>query len=208
MRSVVLWLEADAVNLNFCTPKLVLFCSDILRDILDMFRSDPVFENDFLKEQNKPTLSPTIVLRILTLAANEIKLRKRQPSLPAKRMDQLREVFNIMQKHYMHPMETTPGEKTWAGDVCIADLVNTEKEPQIGEYWSAANFFSGRDIFAHGGRRIDPNNLGPAAAENLYKNWDFGGSKEESRMFNALSRFHARRGSKAIVSRALEGRYG
>ncbi|KAI4658618.1 uncharacterized protein J4E79_007024 [Alternaria viburni] len=187
---------------------LFLLCSDILRDILDMFRSDPVFENDFLKEQNKPTLSLTIVLRILTLAANEIKLRKRQPNLPAKRMDQLREVFNIMQKHYMRPMETTPDEKTWAGDVCIADLVNTEKEPQIGEYWSAANFFSGRDIFAHGGRRIDPNNLGPAAAENLYKNWDFGGSKEESRMFNALSRFHAGRGERAIVSRALEGRYG
>ncbi|KAI4709096.1 hypothetical protein J4E89_006498 [Alternaria sp. Ai002NY15] len=208
LRSVMLWLEADAINLNFCTPKLVLLCSDILRDILDMFRSDPVFENDFLKEQNKPTLSLTIVLRILTLAANEIKLRKRQPSLPAKRMDQLREVFNIMQKHYMRPMETTPGEKTWAGDVCIADLVNTEEEPQIGEYWSAANFFSGRDIFAHGGGRIDPNNLGPAAAENLYKNWDFGGSKEESRMFNALSRFHAGRGERAIVSRALEGRYG
>lgn len=47
LRSVMLWLKADAVSLNFCTPKLVLLCSDILRDILDMFRKDPAFEKDF-----------------------------------------------------------------------------------------------------------------------------------------------------------------
>ncbi|KAH6879015.1 hypothetical protein BKA58DRAFT_436707 [Alternaria rosae] len=122
-------------------------------------------------------------------------------------MDQLREVYNVMQKYYLRPVKTTLGEKTWAGDVCIANLVNTEREPQIGEYWSAVNFFSGRDIFGHPEQDIDSNNLGPAAAENLYKDWDFGGSKEESRMFNAVSRFHARRGLSAIVSRALEGCY-
>ena len=47
LRSVMLWLKADAVSLNFCTPKLGLLCSDILRDILDMFRKDPAFEKDF-----------------------------------------------------------------------------------------------------------------------------------------------------------------
>lgn len=205
----MLWLEADAVNLNFCTPKLVLLCSDILWDILDMFRKDPVFEKDSLKGQNNPyTMALTIVRRIRTLTANEIKLRQRQPSLPAKRMDQLREVYNIMQKHYLRPVKATPGEKTWAGDVCIASLVNTEKEPQIGEYWSAVNLFSGREIFGHPERDIDSNNLGPAAAaENLYKNWDFGRSKDETRMFNAVSRFHARRGLSVTMSRALEGRY-
>ncbi|KAI4607796.1 hypothetical protein J4E80_009537 [Alternaria sp. BMP 0032] len=208
LRSVMLWLEADVVNLNFCTPKFVLLCTDILLEILEMFRNDPVFEKDFKKGSvNASTLAPDVALRLLTLTANETKLRQRQPGLPAKRMDQLREVYNIMQKHYLRPVRTKPGEKTWAGDVCIANLVNTEKEPQIGEYWSAVNFFSGRDIFGHPGRNIDPDNLGPAAAENLYKNWDFGGSKEESRMFNALSRFHAGWGSKAIVRRAMEGRY-
>lgn len=212
LRSVMLWFEADAVNLNFCTPKLVLLCSDILLDILDMFRNDPAFKKAFWNDIVDPaSLAPSVALRILTLTADEARTRKKRPDDPPMRMDQLREVYNIMQKHYLRPVRTIPDEKTWAGDVCIANLVNTEKEANIGEYWSPVNFFHGKDMLTHPKLdRIDPDRHrpeGPAAASNLYKNWDFGGNKDESRMFNAISRFRGRGPgwSRTIVSRAMEG---
>jgi hypothetical protein len=87
--------------------------------------------------------------------------------------------------------------------------VNTEEETQISEYWSTVNFFSGQDIFRHPelGKigAAESRSEGPAAASNFDKDRDFGGRKEESRMFSAIARFRAGPTWSRIVSRTLEG---
>jgi hypothetical protein len=97
------------------------------------------------------------------------------------------------------------GQATFASQIWSTP----ERRPSFGEYWSAANFFSGYDVFAHPWVYVDyavtPRSEGPAAASKLYKNWNFAGKQEQSRMFSAIARFRGGPDKHAMVMRALEG---
>jgi hypothetical protein len=58
-----------------------------------MFRNDPDFEDVFLKGENNPhSLAKSVALQLLSLTAEEAKVRERRSDHPPERMKQLREV--------------------------------------------------------------------------------------------------------------------
>jgi hypothetical protein len=91
-----------------------------------------------------------------------------------------------MQKIYLRASVTKPGEKTWVGDTCIANMVAFAGEKRRGDRTSPEAFFDSQGIDAKN-IRIHDEDVGLVTAIWLYANWD-PKHKEESRLFNALSK--------------------
>ena len=126
-----------------------------------------------------------MVALLITYAAGEEDATSR-PDTPRPQLQQMKRIHEIMQKHYLRKDVTKPGEKTWVGDTCIAKMVAFVGEKQRGDRTSPEAFFDGRCFGGKDGCPSD-NRAAPAAAMMLYTNWDPKG-KEESRMFNAISK--------------------
>ena len=185
--SLELWMEMDRVNTYFDTLYMMMFCDKILVEIIDELR----FHNgvDRYPTVDSPyTFHVKILSTFFTEVNREEQKARKDPGISRPKLEQMKRVHKIMQDHYLKRVNRMLGKRTWAGDVCITNVVGFADKKRLGRRATPESFFDGHG-FDYENSRLSDEETGPVSAHRLYKNWNWGeAGKGQSKLFTAIQK--------------------
>lgn len=184
--SLELWMEIDRVNTYFDT-----LYDDILRQNLgkDHRRVAVSQRGGQVPDRRQPIhFSCEKFSTFFTEVNREEQRARKDPGILRPKLEQMKRVHKIMQDHYLKRVNRTLDKRTWAGDVCITNVVGFADKKRLGRHATPESFFDGHG-FDYENSRLSDEETGPVSAHRLYKNWNWGeAGKGQGKMFTAIQK--------------------